>query len=734
MRLMESFASKIDKLNGSNYLIWRDIAKCMLIEGDCWEITTGMDLELEDSQRYKLNSRAVMILKSSMDESHRILFIEVESAQIIWSNLEARYKGSSVTRQLVVLRDFLTLEYQNDARTFLDKFTRLDNELSAAKIDSLEKWKVRVLLNLLPPKFNPMITSLSHTSACDSLESLKNAILEEETRLQTQAKLSQPLIKHEEANAVAKVPFCRYCKKRGHQIDDCWTKAKNDKRKTNSPIKPVSHYVTSNCAKQSESILDSGAAGGHFLKDKSLFTTLTGIEHKESLTLADNSNQAIIGRGKAVLQLNNGHFLQLDNAHYVPKLKRNLISTSELCTSGYQIWQTSRGAQLYKNAYVVGDCLGEVPEVGGLLQFNPPTQNYSASSVVKTPWHDRFGHPGIDKTSSISQAYGIDISHEVHCNTCAMAKLKARAYPRSEIKTSKPLQLIHADICGPLNKSHEGYTYYVIFTDDFSRYASIYLMKHRSEIVEIFTKYKRFIENQTNGKIKKLRTDRGLEWLSHQMQSILAESGIEHQTSVAYCHQQNGVAERSIQKINTMARSLLIQSSMPVRYWSEAARTAVYLANRMPHKSAQDVPYKRMFKTLPSIKHLKVFGSVAYTLIQGPSHKSKFEPVSKQVVHVGYSFASKAYRVLDPITGKVSDATNVKFHEGQYYFTNAKADSNANTCPVVSPTSVIPWSDDFAGPVPSANDDLPESSNSLDPFIGPDQVLNLQQKIGRAHV
>ena len=40
MRLMESFASKIDKLNGSNYLIWRDIAKCMLIEGDCWEITT----------------------------------------------------------------------------------------------------------------------------------------------------------------------------------------------------------------------------------------------------------------------------------------------------------------------------------------------------------------------------------------------------------------------------------------------------------------------------------------------------------------------------------------------------------------------------------------------------------------------------------------------------------------------------------------------------------------------
>ena len=47
------------------------------------------------------------------------------------------------------------------------------------------------------------------------------------------------------------------------------------------------------------------------------------------------------------------------------------------------------------------------------------------------------------------------------------------------------LEIIHTDVCGPMNvEARGGYRYFLTFTDDLSRYGYIYLMKHKSEIVE----------------------------------------------------------------------------------------------------------------------------------------------------------------------------------------------------------------------------------------------------------
>jgi hypothetical protein len=41
------------------------------------------------------------------------------------------------------------------------------------------------------------------------------------------------------------------------------------------------------------------------------------------------------------------------------------------------------------------------------------------------------------------------------------------------------LGIIHTDVCGLMSVStHNGYHYFVTFTDDLSRYGYIYLMKH----------------------------------------------------------------------------------------------------------------------------------------------------------------------------------------------------------------------------------------------------------------
>ena len=54
-----------------------------------------------------------------------------------------------------------------------------------------------------------------------------------------------------------------------------------------------------------------------------------------------------------------------------------------------------------------------------------------------------------------------------------------------------------------------GYSYFITFTDDFSRYGFVYLMKHKSEAFDKFLEYQSMVEKQTGKCIKILRSDRG---------------------------------------------------------------------------------------------------------------------------------------------------------------------------------------------------------------------------------
>ncbi|GJS04930.1 retrotransposon protein, putative, ty1-copia subclass [Tanacetum coccineum] len=62
--------------------------------------------------------------------------------------------------------------------------------------------------------------------------------------------------------------------------------------------------------------------------------------------------------------------------------------------------------------------------------------------------------------------------------------------------------------------SRKGASYFLTFTDDFSRYGYVYLLKHKHEVFETFKVFKAEVELQLGKKIKALRSDRGGEYLS----------------------------------------------------------------------------------------------------------------------------------------------------------------------------------------------------------------------------
>src|SRR5579871_4185353 len=148
-------------------------------------------------------------------------------------------------------------------------------------------------------------------------------------------------------------------------------------------------------------------------------------------------------------------------------------------------------------------------------------------------------------------------------------------------RASNILELIHTDICGPMNYlSLGGAKYFIIFIDNKTRMTFIYLLKTKGEAFDKFKNFQALVENQQNKKIKRIRSDNGGEFTSKKFKQYLQDYGIQHETTVPYTSQQNGVSERSNRTIIERTKSMLYTSRLGYKFWGEVVVTIVYLKNR----------------------------------------------------------------------------------------------------------------------------------------------------------
>lgn len=155
--------------------------------------------------------------------------------------------------------------------------------------------------------------------------------------------------------------------------------------------------------------------------------------------------------------------------------------------------------------------------------------------------------------------------------------------------------------------------YFISFVDDSSRKTWIYFMRTKYESFGKFVAWKTLVENQTDRKIKRLRTDNGLEFCNTEFDSFCEQHGIARKHTYAYTPQKNGVAERFNRTIMDTVRCMLAGSGLRQKLWAEAATTVCYLINRSPNSSLEfKVPEHVWSNHKPIYSHLKVFGCIAY--------------------------------------------------------------------------------------------------------------------------
>ncbi|KAL0292537.1 UNVERIFIED_CONTAM: Retrovirus-related Pol polyprotein from transposon RE1 [Sesamum radiatum] len=134
-------------------------------------------------------------------------------------------------------------------------------------------------------------------------------------------------------------------------------------------------------------------------------------------------------------------------------------------------------------------------------------------------------------------------------------------------------------------------------------------MRYKSEAFGRFKEYRLEVENQTNCKIKALRSNRGGEQLSGEFIDYLKENGILSQWTPPGTPQPNGVAERRNRTFLDMVRSMMSFTKLPPSFWGYAHETAAKLLNMAPSKSVSQTPYEIWHGKPASYKYLRVWGS-----------------------------------------------------------------------------------------------------------------------------
>ncbi|KAM2746929.1 hypothetical protein PS2_022463 [Malus domestica] len=250
------------------------------------------------------------------------------------------------------------------------------------------------------------------------------------------------------------------------------------------------------------------------------------------------------------------------------------------------------------------------------------------------------------------------------CECCLKGKMTKSPFTGKGERATEILGLIHTDVCGPMSTtSRGGFSYYITFTDDHSRFGYVYLMKYKSESFERFKEFKNEVEKQTGKQIKILRSDRGGEYLSNEFLDYLKECGIISQWTPPGTPQLNGVSERRNRTLMNMVRSMMSSADLPVTFWGYALYTAAYLLNRVPSKSVSQTPYEIWHGRKPSLKHIKIWGCEAYVK---KLEVTKLEARSVGCYFVGYPKENMGYEFYHPDDQKVFVARTAKFLEDEF--------------------------------------------------------------------
>ncbi|CAI7874440.1 unnamed protein product, partial [Closterium sp. NIES-54] len=197
-------------------------------------------------------------------------------------------------------------------------------------------------------------------------------------------------------------------------------------------------------------------------------------------SLPPNSRNVIVGSGDTLQAIaigtitvkgKEGEVLNLKGVLHVSGLAANLLSCSQLARQEYICTFTMGGctvrkggavvmeAKLEKVLYLVPVCVPHVEKAHGVEAKDAAcsTRWRDVEQVTADLLHLRMGHAGRQQLVECvkkGELKGVEIKEgggqPSKCPDCTTEKLPRTSFPTSTTRASAPLELVHTDVCGPM--------------------------------------------------------------------------------------------------------------------------------------------------------------------------------------------------------------------------------------------------------------------------------------------
>jgi transposase InsO family protein len=184
-----------------------------------------------------------------------------------------------------------------------------------------------------------------------------------------------------------------------------------------------------------------------------------------------------------------------------------------------------------------------------LVDFTKENDDLGACLLNKTNmgwlWHHLLAHVGMKnlhkllKGEHVLGLTNVSFEKDRPCAACQAGKQVGTSHPSKNVMTtSRPLELLHMDLFGPIAYlSIGGSKYGLVIVDDYSRFTWVFFLQDKSETQETLKSFLRQAQNEFELKVKKIRNDNGSEFKNLQVEEYLEEEGIKHEFSTPYTPQ-----------------------------------------------------------------------------------------------------------------------------------------------------------------------------------------------------
>ncbi|KAK9065390.1 hypothetical protein SSX86_016773 [Deinandra increscens subsp. villosa] len=628
------------------------------------------------------------------------------SAAGVWLKLDSLYMTKSLANRLYLKKKLYSLKMDPGMSVddHSDEFNKIIIGLENIDVTVEDEDQAILFLSSLPSNYEHFLETLMYGRESLSMEEVMAALNTRELKKKHEEKDdgAEGLFargKGDQKSAYKKgnqrpkfkgkkVFKCFVCGSEKHFKRDCpeWKKRKGNDYRNHNRRQGSNHGDHEESSEGYESsdvlmvisdeskdgwVMDSGGSY-HMTPHKEYFQDLKE-EDLGTVKLGDHRPCQVAGHGSVVLKLQNGSRFTLENVRYIPSLKRNLLSLGTLERDGFNVSLKEGKARVIKGSMIV---LTGTRKQNNIYILNGNVEKSDVVLITEEGnkqallWHKRLGHISSQGLIELNKkkVLGNLVSCEVQfCEHCIMGKHKKVKFNQGKHTTKGILDYIHSDLWGPARtESMGGARYFLSLIDDYSRRVWVFMLKHKNEAFARFKEWRILVENQTERKIKKLRTDNGLEFCNSEFNDFCKKHGIGRHLTIPGTPQQNGLAERMNRTLLERLRCMLDGAGMPKKFWAEAVSTTAFLINRSPSRVIENkTPMEIWVGTQPSYQDLRVFGSFCYAHIS----QGKLEPRAVKCIFLGYSENVKGYRVwrMDESRPKVFVSRNVVFQEHILY-------------------------------------------------------------------